>query len=149
MSCMALEIGSFQKIYGLGQTTDNANNINMEAAGGAAVWIGLIVIVKLKHFFSFFFFNYRLIIFWIKGDKKGKNTQLPVSFGYKKELSFCYHFILKGNKRTKLTNKAWIDQQSNICRSTLQSFLELHRMPDTNTTHKHVQSDMICLISGQ
>ena len=52
MSCMALEIGSFQKINGLGQTTDNANNINMEAgtAGGAAVWIGLIIIVKLKHF---------------------------------------------------------------------------------------------------
>ena len=39
MSCMALKIGSFQKINGLGQTTDNANNINMEAgtAGGAAV----------------------------------------------------------------------------------------------------------------
>ena len=49
----------------------------------------------------------------------------------------------------RLTNKAWIDQQSNICRSTLQSFLELHRTPDTNTTHKHVQSDMIRLISGQ
>ena len=37
LSCMAL--GSFQKINGLGQTTDIANNINMEAstAGGAAV----------------------------------------------------------------------------------------------------------------
>ena len=111
----------------------------MEAgtAGGAAVWIGLIVIVKLKHFFSFFFFNYRLIIFWIKGDKKGKNTQLPISFGYKKELSFCYHFIFI---EMKTKEQSWQTKLESISKAT---YAEVHSSLFWNYIERLTQTQLI------
>ena len=114
----------------------------MEAgtAGGAAVWIGLIVILKLKHFFPFFFFNYRLIIFWIKGDKKGKNTQLPISFGYKKELSFCCHFILKW----KQNEQSWQTKLESISKAT---YAEVHSSLFWNYLERLTQTQLISTYS--
>ena len=121
-------------------------------AGGTDEWIGLIIIDRPKNDRPFLNKRWQkcsntfLISCFITSNYcnfKCFSGSTAILFCLKNELRFLLFHNETKTKETKSTNVAWIDQQSNLSRTSkcmLQSLTELRGTPDTKTTRKH----MVC-----